>query len=142
MKRPSNNQIRLSKAFLWIALILTGLAAFYMNDLSLNDSVLGIALWESEKLIAQYLIIALWLPVLILGGLDISFLSRGRTRILQIVFWILLMIVGGMFQNTPTLSVDIFYPLFWFLTIVAGISGKMITTKWLKHGQKITKIRV
>ncbi len=142
MKRPSNSQIRISKAFLWVALILTAIMAFSLNWLVLEESIFGITLAENERLIAQYLIIWLWVPLLILWGLDISLLSRGRTRILQIVFWVLLMIVGGMFQNTPTLSVDIFYPLFGLMCIIAGISGKMITTKGLKYGQKVTKIRV
>lgn len=142
MKRPSNTQIRSIKTAFWIALILTGIAAFSLNWLMLEESIFGIALADNEKLIAQYMIIALWIPLIILWWLDISLLSRGRTRILQIVFWVLLMIVGGMFQNTPTLSVDIFYPLFGFMCIIAGISGKMITTKGLKYGQKVTKIRV
>ena len=142
MKRPSNTQIRTAKAFLWVAITLTWLAAFYLNGLELNESIFGFWLDDTSKLIVQYLIIALGLPLLILWSLDISLLSRGRTRILQIVFWVLLIMVWGMFQNTPTLSVDIFYPLFGLLSIIAGTSGKAITTKGLKYGQKVTKIRV
>ena len=142
MKRPSNIQIRSIKALFWITLVLTGIVAFNLNWLLLEESIFGIALAENERLVMQYLIIALWIPLIILWGLDISLLSRGRTRILQIVFWVLLIIVGGIFQNTPTLSIDILYPLFGLLAIIAGISGKIITTKGLKYGQKITKIRV
>lgn len=142
MKRPSNTQIRVSKALFWVGIISIGIIAFYIHNLTLNDSVLGISIWESEKMIIQYSIILLWLPILILGSLDISFLSRGRTRILQIIFWIILFIVWGMFQNTPTLTIDVLYPLLGIMAIISGISGKMITTKWLKYWQKITKIRV
>ena len=142
MKRPSNAQIRSIKAWTGLALILIWVVAFYVNNLELNDTIFGIGLDDTSKIIAQYLIILLWIPLLVLWGLDISVLSRGRTRILQIVFWIFLMIVWGMFQNTPTLTVDFFYPLIWFFIIIAGISGKLITTKGLKYGQKVTKIRV
>jgi len=79
---------------------------------------------------------------LVLWGLDINLLSRGRTRILQIVFAIILFIISGMFVETPTLSVDIFYFLLWLVVFIAGVTGKAITKKGLKTGQKITKIRV
>jgi hypothetical protein len=69
---------------------------------------------------------------LVLGGLDINVLSRGRTRILQIVFGVLLMIISGMFVDTASLSVDIFYFLFGLIVFFAGITGKAITKKGLK----------
>ena len=142
MKRPSNTQIRGIKAGTGLALILIWVVAFYVNNLELNETIFGLGLDENNKFIAEHLIIALWFPLLILWGLDISLLSRGRTRILQIVFWVFLMIVWGMFQNYPTLTVDVFYPIIWFFAIIAGISGKLITTKGLKYWQKVTKIRV
>lgn len=142
MKRPSDSQIRIAKIVLGIMLILTGIAAFNLQNLSLEESILGIALDANTKVYVSYFIIGLWAIPLVLWGLDINVLSRGRTRILQVLFWVLLFIISGAFVETPTLSVDIFYFLLGLVVFFAGITGKAITKKWLKTGQKITKIRV
>lgn len=142
MKRPSDSQIRIAKIVLGIMLILTGIAAFNLQNLSLEESILGIALDANTKVYVSYFIIGLWAIPLVLWGLDINVLSRGRTRILQVLFWVLLFIISGAFVETPTLSVDIFYFLLGLVVFFAGITGKAITKKWLKTGQTITKIRV
>ena len=123
-------------------LIVTGIVAFQVQNLELENSFFNFALDAETKNIISYLIIGLWAIPLILWGLDINILSRWYTRILQIVFWVALFIISGMFIDTPTLSVDVLYFLFWFVVFFAGVTGKAITKKWLKHGQKITKIRV
>jgi len=142
MKRPSDSQIRISKIVLGIMLILTGIAAFNLQNLVLEDNILRFPLSVQAKEYLSYAIMGLWAIPIILGGLDLNILSRGRTRILQIAFWILLFIISGAFVETPTLSVDIFYFLLGLVVFFAGVTGKAITKKWLKTGQKITKIRV
>jgi len=142
MKRPSDKQIRYTKILLGLILILIWIVAFRVQNLELENSIFGIALDANSKLYTSYAIIALWIIPLVLGGLDINLLSRGRTRILQIIFWILLIIISGAFIDTATLSVDIFYFLLGLGVFFAGVTGKAITKKGLKAGQKITKIRV
>ena len=142
MKRPSDSQVRYGKIIIGIMLIVTGIVAFQVQNLELENSVLGIALDANTKNIISYLLIGFWAIPLILWGLDINILSRGYTRILQIVFGILLFIISGMFIDTATLSVDIIYFLIGLVVFFAGVTGKAITKKGLKHGQKITKIRV
>jgi len=142
MKRPSDSQIRIAKIVLGIMLILTGIAAFNIQNLSLENSIFGINLDATSKQYISYIIMGIGIIPLVLWGLDINLLSRGRTRILQIVFAIILFIISGMFVETPTLSVDIFYFLLWLVVFIAGVTGKAITKKGLKTGQKITKIRV
>lgn len=142
MKRPSDSQIRVAKVILGIMLILTWITAFYVQNLSLENTIFGINLDDKAQLYTSYAIIALWVFPLILWGLDINILSRGRTRILQILFAVLLFIISGAFVETPTLWVDIFYFLLGLVVFIAGVTGKAITKKWLKTGQKITKIRV
>jgi hypothetical protein len=142
MKRPTDKQIRTAKIMLWIMLILTGMAAFLVQNLTLEDSIFGIILNANTKMYLSYAIMGLWIIPLVLGGLDINVLSRGRTRILQMAFAIILLIISGVFVETATLSVDIFYFLFGLIIFFAGVTGKAITKKWLKTGQKITKIRV
>jgi len=142
MKRPSDTQIQTAKIILGIMLILIGIAAFRVQNLSLENSIFGIALDENAKLYLSYAIIWIWIIPLTLWGLDINILSRWRTRILQIAFAILLFIISGIFVETATLSVDIFYFLLGLIVFIAWVTGKAITKKWLKTGQKITKIRV
>lgn len=142
MKRPNDKQIRYAKIALWIALILIGLVAFRVQNLVLENSLFGIALDANAKFYIGHAIIALWIIPLVLWGLDINLLSRGRTRILQIIFAVLLMIISGAFIDTATLSVDIFYFLIGLVVFFAWATGKAITKKGLKTGQKITKIRV
>ena len=142
MKRPSDAQIRIAKIVLGIMLILTGIAAFNFQNLTLENSILGIALDSQAKQYVSYAIMGLWAIPLVLWGLDINVLSRGRTRILQIAFAILLFIISGAFIETATLSVDIFYFLLGLIVFIAWVTGKAITKKGLKTGQKITKIRV
>jgi hypothetical protein len=142
MKRPSDSQIRIAKIVIWIMLILTGIAAFNLQNLVLEDSIFRITLDSTMKEYLSYAIMGIWIIPLVLWGLDINILSRGRTRILQIIFWVLLLIISGVFVETPTLSVDIFYFLIGLVVFLAGATGKAITKKGLKAGQKITKIRV
>ena len=142
MKRPSDKQIRYAKILLGLILILIWVVAFRVQNLELENSIFGIALDANAKVYLAYAIIAIWTIPLVLGWLDINILSRGRTRILQIIFWVLLIIISGAFIDTATLSVDIFYLLLGLIIAIAGITGKAITKKGLKAGQKITKIRV
>lgn len=142
MKRPSDKQVRYAKLALWAILILTGILAFNVQNLLIENTIFGITLTTEAKVYISYAIMALGIFPLVLGGLDINILSRGRTRILQIVFGILLMFISGIFVDTATLSADIIYFLLGLIVFIAGISGKAITKKGLKHGQKITKIRV
>jgi len=142
MKRPSDSQIRIAKVVLGIMLILTWIVAFNVQNLVLENSILWISLNPESKMYLSYIIMGIWAIPLVLWGLDINILSRGRTRILQIIFAVLLFIISGAFVETPTLSVDIFYFLLGFVVFFAGVTWKAITKKWLKTGQKITKIRV
>lgn len=142
MSRPSDATIKKSKIILGLLLILIGVVAFYVQDLSLENSIFGITLSSDAKMILSYIIIAVGFIPLIIGGFDINILSRGYTRILQIVFGVFLMLLSGIFIDTATLSVDIFYFLLGLVVFFIGISGKFITQKGLKYGQKITKIRV
>ena len=142
MKRPSDSQIRIAKIVLGIMLIATGLVAFYVQNLELENTIFWITLDMQMKQIIAYSIIIFGAIPLILWGLDLNILSRGYTRIIQILFGITLIIISGIFIDQAVLTVDIFYFLLWVVVAFAWITGKFITKKWLKHGQKITKIRV
>ena len=59
MKRPSDAQIRIAKIVLGIMLILTGIAAFNFQNLTLENSILGIALDSQAKQYVSYAIMGL-----------------------------------------------------------------------------------
>ena len=142
MKRPSDTNIKKLKILFGVMLIIIGILVIAVQGLKLKNSIVWITLTEEIKPFISYWILWLWAIPITLWGLDINILSRGRTRILQMIFWIFLMILSGIFQDTPTLSADILYFLLGLIAFFVGITGKCITKQWLKTGQKITKIRV
>ncbi|MDA9129433.1 hypothetical protein N9J72_03085 [Candidatus Gracilibacteria bacterium] len=142
MKRPTDTRIRNLKIVLGVLLLAIGFIAFRVQNLQLENSIFGVVLDPQMKNFVSYIIIGIGGIPLLLGGLDINILSRGYTKIMQILFGIILIIISGMFIDTATLSVDIFYFLLGLVVAIIGITGKFITKKGLKHGQKITKIRV
>lgn len=129
MSRPSDQKIRYFKIALGAILILLGILAFQVQGLTLQDRFFGMTLNSEVKQILSYAIMALGVFPLVLGGLDINILSRGYTRILQIVFGILLILIGMLFTETAVLTVDIFYFLIGFVVAFIGITGKFITKK-------------
>ncbi len=142
MKRPSDLQIRYGKVILGITLMLTGAIAFGIQFLQLKDSFWWIDLTDTRKLYMSHIIVFFGSIPIILWWLDIHFLSRGRARILQVLFGVFIFSLSGIFVRTPTLSVDVIYLILGTVTIIAGVTWKAITQKWKKQGQKITKIRV
>ena len=142
MKRPSDSQIRIAKIVLGIMLIATGIVAFYVQNLELENTIFWITLDAQMKQIAAYTVIGFGAIPLLLWGLDLNILSRGYTRIIQVIFGVILIIISGIFIDQAMLTVDIFYFLLWIVVFFAWVTGKFITKKGLKHGQKITKIRV
>ena len=59
MKRPSDSQIRSSKIVLGIMLILTGIVAFSVQNLALENTFFGFDLTETAKTYLSYSIIAI-----------------------------------------------------------------------------------
>lgn len=142
LKRPSDKQIKHIKIAFSILVIIASILAVGVQNLEIQDSIFGQTLSLSAKEYIGYGIIGLGFIPLILGGLDISILTRGRTRILQAIFGVLLMYISGLFEDSATLGANIILFLLGLAAIIAGISGKLITDKGRKHGQKITKVRV
>lgn len=67
MKRPSDIQIRYAKMLLGTLLILTGILAFGVQKLQIENSIFGIALTENAKNILSYILIALGAFPLVMG---------------------------------------------------------------------------
>jgi len=142
MKRPTDAQIRYSKILLWAILIIAWVVVFWVQQLQIENSIFWINLSEDAKIILSYLIMAIGFIPLVLGGLDINILSRGYSKILQMISGVVLIILSWIFIETATIWADVIYLLTGIVVFLAGATGKAITKKGLKHGQKITKIRV
>jgi len=129
MKRPSDSQIRNWKIGLGIVLVITGIIAFQVQNLEVESTLFGIELDQMQQMIVQYSIIGIGILPIILGGLNLHFLKSGKTKILQIVFGIILIYVSTLFKETASLGVDIVYFLIGLGIIIVGITGKFITKK-------------
>lgn len=141
LTRPEDKTIRILKVIFWAALWLISIAVYYQN-IGFDEKIFGITTTQNIHI---WLWVCIWIlsifPI-ISGVTDLSLLSRGHTRILQIVYGVLILIFGILLKENPKIGFEIFYPLLGIIAIFAGISGKILTKKWLKAKQKITKIRV
>lgn len=141
-KRPSDRTILLSRILFW--LILSG--SLYYNLIYLNKwldtNFFWIEVSENTILILKYVFISLWVVPLLLGITNMCMFKSKIVRIIQIIFWITLFYVSAKIQESPTLDIDVLILFMWFLPLFAWITWKCITTKCMKYGEKIQKIRV
>lgn len=142
MKRPTDKNIRIWKVLFGLIIAISAYVTFFINGVNISDNAFGQALSESTKDIIKYALVVIGTIPVITGAFDINVIERKYSRIIQIfcgiiLFWYSSTIVGG-----AKLWVETLYFLLAFIPLVGGITGKFITKKGLKTGQKITKIRV
>lgn len=141
-KRPSDKTILLSRILFW--LLLSG--SLYYNliflDKWLDTNYFWVEVSEATITYIKYFFIALWIVPLLLGITNMCMFKSKIVRIIQIIFWITLFYVSAKIQESPTLDIDVLTGFMWLFPLFAWITGKCITTKCLKYGQKIEKIRV
>ena len=142
MKRPTDKNIRIWKVLFGIVIVLSAYMSFFINGINISESTFGQTLSENAQTYIQYGLIVLGIIPIITGAFDINVIERKYSRILQILcaivlFWYSAVIIGG-----AKLWVETLYFLLAFIPLIWGVTGKFITKKWLKAGQKITKIRV
>ncbi len=141
-KRPSDKMILLSRILFWLIISWW----LYYNLIFLNKWLDTNYFWvevsESTILYIKYFFVALWLIPLILGVTNLCMFKSKYVRIIQIIFGITLFYVSAKIQESPTLDIDVLIWFMWLFPLFAWITWKCITTKCLKYGQKISKIRV
>lgn len=142
MKRPSDKNIRIARIIFGLILIL----ALFYNLIVLNKWVETIYFGQnisSYEMIIKYVLIALWIVPVIMWITNICLAKKKIVRIIQIIFWIILMLVASqVLKEYPSLDIDF---LIWFMSLFplfAWITGKCITSNCMKYKEKITKIRV
>ncbi|MCH2188968.1 hypothetical protein MK079_04025 [Candidatus Gracilibacteria bacterium] len=142
MKRPTDTTIRKGETIFGAVYIIATAYNFVYQTGGLENTFFGLSFTPEQMIFVGLAITALGLVPLLKGLFGWNFLSRGRMRIFQIVFGILLFYVAAKVAPAPHLEVDLLLILMGLISLIAGITGKAITQSGLKHGQKITKIRV
>ncbi|NDK08655.1 DUF2892 domain-containing protein [Candidatus Gracilibacteria bacterium] len=141
-KRPSDKTILLSRIL--FGLLLSG--SLYYNliflDKGLDTNYFWVEVSEATITYIKYFFIALGIVPLLLGITNMCMFKSKIVRIIQIIFGITLFYVSAKIQESPTLDIDVLILFMGFFPLFAGITGKCITTKCMKYGEKIQKIRV
>lgn len=164
-KRPSDRAILTGRIV--FGLVIALLLGLNFSDISLH---LPGSLAANEVYVKYALFIFAIVPIF-MGATGICLAKRNRVRLIQIIFGIVLMVSGKWLianpivavPTTPTTaasgsldynniaapavakkSVDVGFwiALLGWLPLLAGITGKCITSKCLKYGEVIKKIRV
>ncbi|NVP17641.1 hypothetical protein HUU51_02885 [Candidatus Gracilibacteria bacterium] len=143
-KRPSDKTIIIGR-------ILFGLiymsAMYYNFFIQENPNTLeNVFFWQevSENTLTYitYFIIAIGIVPVIMGATNICVAKKSIMRIVQIIFGISLFYISSKIVEGPNLDVDSLVFFMGLLPFFAGITGKCITSKCMKFGEKVTKIRV
>lgn len=141
-KKPSDTQLKYGRIIFGILLIAIGCVAFYVQNLSLQDTIMIRPLSENIKMNLSYIIIGFGILPVLSWAFELHILTSWRAKILQIIFGIFLIYLGTLFQETAALGINILYIFLGIFVMIWGALGKFITEKGRKYGQKVTKIRV
>ncbi len=141
-KRPTDKTILLSRIIFWlIYLSAIGYNLIYLNK-SIETNYFWIEVSEEKLIYIKYGFLAIWVIPLIMWLTNICLLKSKYIRIVQIIFAFVLFYISWKIVEWPTLDVDVLIWLMWLFPLFAWITWKCITTKCMKYGEKITKVRV
>lgn len=143
-KRPKDKTIMIWRVIFWL-LYITILSYNFLiqeNNNTIESTIFWMEISESVKNYIIYFIISLWVVPLIMWATNYCLTRKKYIRILQILFWITLFIASSIVVEWPNLDIDTLLVLIAFLPLIAGITGKCITSKCLKYWETIKKIRV
>ena len=142
MKRPSDKNIRIWKVLFGFIIALSAYLTFFVNGVDIQETAFWASLSLTMQFMIKYWLIALWIIPMVTGALDINIIERKYTRIIQILYAFALFWYSGMIIGGAKLGMETLYFLLAFIPLVGWITGKFLTKKGLKAGQKVTKIRV
>lgn len=143
-KRPSDKTIIIGRILFWLIYMSAMYYNFFIQE---NPNTLeNVFFWQevSEQSIIyiSYFIIAIWIVPVIMWATNICVAKKSIMRIVQIIFGISLFYISSKIVEGPNLDVDSLVFFMWLLPFFAWITGKCITSKCMKFGEKVTKIRV
>ncbi len=141
-KRPKDSTILWWLVVFWLIISL----ANYYNLIYQNDLLETRFFWqdvsENTVYIIKWLFVGVWLFPLYIWLTRQCILKKKYMRYVQWWMWVLLLYMSSKIVETPKLDVDALLFLLAFPALIAGITGKCITSKCLKYKEKIQKIRV
>lgn len=143
-KRPSDKTIIIGRILFWLIYMSVMYYNFFIQE---NPNTLeNVFFWkevsEQSIMYISYFIIAIWIVPVIMWATNICVAKKSIMRIVQIIFGISLFYISSKIVEGPNLDVDSLVFFMWLLPFFAWITGKCITSKCMKFGEKVTKIRV
>ena len=148
-KRPSDKTIITIRILFGLILVSVLYYNFFLDWANNNEIEKTMLFWYVDTTgfsdVIKYAIVSLWLfPILygIANIFNIWIAKKKYIKIVQIILAILLWYSAALVVNTESLDINELLVLMWFLPFFAWITWKMITSKSLKYGEKINKIRV
>ena len=148
-KRPSDKTIITIRLLFGLILVSVLYYNFFLDWANNNEIEKTMLFWYVDTTgfsdVIKYAIVSLWLfPILygIANIFNIWIAKKKYIKIGQIILAILLWYSAAFVVNTESLDINELLVLMWFLPFFAWITWKMITSKSLKYGEKINKIRV
>ena len=148
-KRPSDKTIITIRILFGLILVSVLYYNFFLDWANNNEIEKTMLFWYVDTTsfsdVIKYAIVSLWLfPILygIANIFNIWIAKKKYIKIGQITLAILLWYSAALVVNTESLDINELLVLMWFLPFFAWITWKMITSKSLKYGEKINKIRV
>lgn len=142
MQRPSDKTIMLIRTLFGLVLLLTAYYNLIYQGDSLESNFFGYELSQSMSTYVKYAIVALGWILAIIGITDLKVYKSKYVRYTQIFLALVLFYISSKIMEKPDLDFDILVFFMAFIPLFAGITGKLITQTGLKHGQKITKVRI
>lgn len=140
-KRPTDKTIKFGRILFGIVLS----ASLYYNLVYQGDTISSTVFFMNiagNEEIVKYVLVSLWLIPIFMWATNICLLKKKYMRIVQIVFAFILFYISSIIVEWPSLDVDSLIAIMWILPLIAGITGKCITSNCMKYAEKITKIRV
>ena len=141
-KRPKDTTILRGLIVFWLLIAFSN----YYNLIYQGDALETQFFWQdlsaNTVLIIKYIFVAVGLIPIYLWITKQCVLKKKYMRYLQWWFGVLLLYMSSKVVETPKLDVDALLFLLAFPAIIAGITGKCITSTCLKYKEKIQKIRV
>lgn len=141
-KRPSDKTIMIWRILFWLILIWSLYYNLIIQWDKLESNFFWIELNENTLNYIKYFFVSIWLIPLIMWITNMCMFKKKYIRIIQTIFWILLFYISSQIVEWPNLDVDVLIWILWLLPFFAWITWKCITSKCLKFGEKVTKIRI
>lgn len=140
--RPSDKTIRIVKVVFGLTLsLILAYNLLYIKE-EIQNTIFGYNI-EAYKEYIKYGLVALGLGPVLLGLTGASLLKARNMRISQGVFALLLFYISGyVLVDKAGLDYTTLISLLALVPLFAGITGKFISTKGKRHGEKVTKVRV